>query len=181
MRRAGWTWRGAAAARRARARAGGGSGCQASRGARREEIDAALARVAGVDAQLASLQKAKTDAEVLAPAAGVVTQKLTEAGELASPRTPLVVITDLEHAWANLFVPEPMIPRIRLGQAATVFTDAGGPGVPGTITFISPTAEFTPRNVQTSEEDDRSSYDRQRRQLVCVLKSAPVDADIPLP
>jgi HlyD family secretion protein len=137
--------------------------------------------VAGVDAQLASLQKAKTDAEVLAPAAGVVTQKLTEAGELASPRTPLVVITDLEHAWANLFVPEPMIPRIRLGQAATVFTDAGGPGVPGTITFISPTAEFTPRNVQTSEEDDRSSYDRQRRQLVCVLKSAPVDADIPLP
>jgi len=153
-------------------------------GARREEIDAALARVAGVDAQLASLQKAKGDADVLAPAAGVVTQKLVEAGEIASPRTPLVVITDLDHAWANLFVPEPMIPRIRLGQAATVFTDAGGPGVPGTITFISPRAEFTPRNVQTSEERSKLVY----RIKVSVDNSSgvlkpgmPVDADIPLP
>jgi HlyD family secretion protein len=153
-------------------------------GARREEIDAALARVAGVDAQLASLQKAKSDAEVLAPVAGVVTQTLAEAGELASPRSPLVVITDLDHAWANLFVPEPMIPRIRLGQAATIFTDAGGQGVPGTITFISPKAEFTPRNVQTSEERSKLVY----RIKVSVDNSSgvlkpgmPVDADIPLP
>jgi HlyD family secretion protein len=44
------------------------------------------------------------------------------------------------------------VPRVTLGQAATVFTDAGGPGIGGTITFISPKAEFTPRNVQTAEE-----------------------------
>jgi HlyD family secretion protein len=152
-------------------------------GARQEEIDLALARVAAVDAQLASLEKAVRDAEVVAPAAGIVTLTLMEAGELASPRAPLLVITDLDRAWANLFVPEPMIPRIGLGRPATVFTDAGGPGVPGTITFVSPQAEFTPRNVQTAEERSKLVY----RIKVSVdnrsglLKPGmPVDADIPL-
>jgi HlyD family secretion protein len=63
--------------------------------------------------------------------------------------TPIVVVTDLDNAWANLFVPEPMVPRVKLGQAAKVVTDAGGEGLPGKVTFVSPKAEFTPRNVQT--------------------------------
>ena len=152
-------------------------------GSRAEEIDAARARVEAVDAQLASLRKTLTDAEVRAPAAGVVTQKLAEKGEVASPRMPLVVLTDLDHAWANLFVPEPMIPRVRLGQPASVFTDAGGSGIPGTITFVSPRAEFTPRNVQTAEERSKLVY----RIKVSVDNKAgvlkpgmPVDADLPL-
>ena len=127
-------------------------------GARPEEIDAARARVAAVDAQVAALEKNITDATVTAPLAGVVTQKLIDAGELVARGTPLVVVTDLDHAWANLFVPEPMIPRIALGQAATVVTDAGGAGLPGTVTFISSRAEFTPRNVQTSEERSKLVY-----------------------
>jgi len=153
-------------------------------GARREEIDAAAARVAGVDAQLATLKKAVGDAQVAAPVAGIVTQKLAEAGEIAAPRAPIVVITDLDHAWANLFVPEPMVPRLRLGQAATVFTDAGGQGLPGTITFVSPKAEFTPRNVQTAEERSKLVY---RIKVTVdnragVLKPGmPVDADVQLP
>jgi HlyD family secretion protein len=68
------------------------------------------------------------------------------------------VITDLDNAWANLFVPEPMIPRVAIGQPATVFTDAGGPGIEGKVTFISPRAEFTPRNVQTAEERSKLVY-----------------------
>ena len=86
---------------------------------------------------------------MVAPVGGIVTQKLADAGELVAPRAPLLVVTDLDHAWANLFVPEPMMPRLTLGQAATVLTDAGGEGLPGKVTFISPRAEFTPRNVQT--------------------------------
>ena len=152
-------------------------------GARPEEIDAARARVAGVDAQIASLQKAVGDAVVTASAAGLVTQKLAEAGELTMPRMPLVVITDLDNAWANLFVPEPMIPRVRLGQSATIFTDAGGPGLPGTITFVSSRAEFTPRNVQTAEERSKLVYRIKVRvdNKAGILKPGmPVDAEIPL-
>jgi HlyD family secretion protein len=127
-------------------------------GARPEEIDAARARVATVDAQIASLEKTVTDATVASPAAGIVTQKLADAGELVARGSPILVVTDLDNAWANLFVPEPMIPRIKVGQPATVLTDAGGEGLPGKVTFVSPRAEFTPRNVQTAEERSKLVY-----------------------
>jgi HlyD family secretion protein len=127
-------------------------------GARSEELDAARARIAAVDAQMAVLQKGLKDATVLSPAAGIVTQTLADVGEVVGPRTPLVVITDLDRAWANLFVPEPMVPRVKLGQSATVLTDAGGPGLTGKVTFVSPRAEFTPRNVQTADERSRLVY-----------------------
>jgi HlyD family secretion protein len=152
-------------------------------GARPQELDAARARVAAVDAKLAMLDKALQDAQVLAPVNGIVTTKLVDQGELIAPRTPLIVVTDLDHAWANLFVPEPMVPRVKIGQTATVFTDAGGAGLPGKVTFISPKAEFTPRNVQTADERSKLVYrikvsvDNSRG----VLKQGmPVDAELPL-
>ena len=126
-------------------------------GARPEEIDAARARVAAADAQIATWQKAIADATVVAPIAGVVTQKLADAGELAQPRASIVAITDLDHAWANVYVDEPAVPRLRVGQPATLFTDAGGQ-LPGTISNISTRAEFTPRNVQTAEDRSKLVY-----------------------
>jgi membrane fusion protein YbhG len=153
------------------------------KGSRPEEIDAGRARVAAADAQIAILEKSFHDAAVTAPAAGIVTQKLVDAGEIVMRGTPLVVITDLDHAWANLFVPEPVIPRIKLGQSARVHTDAGGQALTGSVTFISPKAEFTPRNVQTAEERSKLVY---RIKVTVdnrsgVLKSGmPVDAELGL-
>jgi HlyD family secretion protein len=153
-------------------------------GARSEEIDAARARVAGSDAQIAILEKALADATVVSPADGVVTQRLVEVGEVVAPRMPILVVTDLDRAWANLFVPEPFIPRVKLGQPATVFTDAGGPGIQGKVTFVSPRAEFTPRNVQTADERSKLVY----RIKVSVDNSGgvlkpgmPVDAELSVP
>lgn len=152
-------------------------------GARREEIDAARARLAAAAAQEASLQKTLGDATLLAPIVGVVTDKLVEVGEVIAPRTPVAVVTDLDHAWADVFVPEPSVPRIRVGQEATLFTDAGGSGIKGTITWISPKAEFTPRNVQTADERSKLVY-RVRVTVdnkEGILKQGmPVDAEIAL-
>ncbi|HEY6614489.1 MAG TPA: HlyD family efflux transporter periplasmic adaptor subunit [Vicinamibacterales bacterium] len=152
-------------------------------GTRPEEIQTARARVAAADAQIAVLEKSERDATVISPITGIVTQKLVDAGEIVARGTPLVVITDLDHAWANLFVPEPMVPRVTIGQAATVLTDAGGPGLEGKVTFVSPRAEFTPRNVQTAEERSKLVY----RIKVTVDNSAgvlklgmPVDAELKL-
>ena len=127
-------------------------------GARREEIEAARARVAVVDAQIAASEKAIADATVRAPPAGTITSKLVNVGEIVAPRAPLAVMTDLDHAWGEVFVDEPLVPRLALGQPATLHTDAGGAGLPGKVTFISPKAEFTPRNVQTAEERSRLVY-----------------------
>ena len=152
-------------------------------GARREEIDAARARVAVVDAQLAASEKAIADAQVIAPIAGVVTQKLADAGEVIARGTPLAVVTDLDRAWANIFVPEPAVPRIALGQDATLRTDAGGAAIQGKVTYISPRAEFTPRNVQTAEERSKLVYRIKvtvdNRQGV-LKQGMPVDAELAL-
>jgi HlyD family secretion protein len=152
-------------------------------GARPEEIDAARARIAAADAQIATWQKAIADARLIAPIAGIVTELLREAGEVVQPLAPILVITDLDRAWADVYVDEPVIPRLRIGQSAMVFTDAGGPGIPGVITFVSEKAEFTPRNVQTAEDRSKLVY----RVKITVdnkdgaLKSGmPVEADIPL-
>jgi HlyD family secretion protein len=71
---------------------------------------------------------------------------------------------------------------LRLGQAATVFTDAGGAGLQGTVSYISSKAEFTPRNVQTAEDRSKLVY----RVKVSVNNAAgtlkagmPVEAEIP--
>lgn len=151
-------------------------------GAQREALEAARARVAAVDAQLAVLEKMRSDAAVVAPVGGIVTQTLADAGEMIAPRMPLLVVTDLDHAWANLFVPEPLIPRVALGQAAAVLTDAGDT-LPGHVTYISPQAEFTPRNVQTADERSKLVY----RIKVAVDNTAgvlkpgmPVDAELTL-
>jgi HlyD family secretion protein len=152
-------------------------------GTRPEEIDAARAKVAAADAQIAVLDKSLSDAKVIAPVSGIVTQKLVDAGEIIAKGTPLVVVTDLDNAWANLFVPEPMVPRVKLGQSATVTTDAGGQALSGKVTFISPKAEFTPRNVQTAEERSKLVY-RIKVSVdnrAGVLKPGmPVDADLAL-
>ena len=151
-------------------------------GSRREEVDAARARVASVDAQIATLEKSKGDAEITAPIAGIVTERLLDSGEVVSPRAPIAVVADLDNAWAEVFVDEPMIPRIKLGQTATVFTDAGGPGLPGKVSYIASKAEFTPRNVQTAEDRSKLVY---RVKIAVdnrngILKQGmPVEADIP--
>jgi HlyD family secretion protein len=151
-------------------------------GARREEVDGARARVAAAAAQIATWEKTIADATVSAPVSGIVTEKLADTGELLQPRAPVVVVTDLDHAWANVYVDEPVVPRLRLGQAATVFTDAGGPGIPGKVSYIASKAEFTPRNVQTA--DDRSKLVYRVKISVSntngVLKTGmPVEAEIP--
>jgi HlyD family secretion protein len=153
------------------------------RGPRPQEITAARARMASADAQMATLEQNIKDATVTSPTGGLVTQKLADAGEILAPRTPIVNVVDLDHAWANIYIDEPLVPRLRLGQSATLFTDAGGAGLEGTVTFISPKAEFTPRNVQTAEERSKLVYrikvsvDNAKG----VLKQGmPVEADVPL-
>jgi HlyD family secretion protein len=64
---------------------------------------------------------------------------------------------DLDHAWANAYVEEPLVPRLKIDQAATVVTDAGDK-VDGRISFIASEAEFTPRNAQTADERAKLVY-----------------------
>jgi HlyD family secretion protein len=120
-------------------------------GSRAEELDAARARVATVEARIAQIEQQSKDAVVTSPLAGVVTEKVAEQGELLAVGAPLCVVTDLASAWLTIYVAEPDLGRIRLGQAVTVVTD-DGQSRQGKVTFIASRAEFTPKNVQTRDE-----------------------------
>jgi HlyD family secretion protein len=168
-------------AARERARAAAEVLARLKAGARTEEISAARARVAAAEAQIASLVKSQKDATLLSPVSGFVTAKLADAGEVIARGTPIVTVTDLDHAWANVYVDEPLVPQLKIGQPVALLTDAGQ-RVQGTITFISPKAEFTPRNVQTAEERTKLVY---RIKVTTdnregILKAGmPVEAEIP--
>jgi HlyD family secretion protein len=126
-------------------------------GSRPQEIDAARARVQTSDARIAQLEQQIKDATILSPVAGILTAKLAEAGELLAPGAGLAVVTDLAGAWLNVYVAEPDLGRIRLGQEAEVRTDDGQVRR-GHITFVASQAEFTPRNVQTRDERVKLVY-----------------------
>ena len=168
-------------AARERGRAAAEALARVRAGARTEEVAAARARVAATEAQIAALAENQADATLKSPVAGFVTAKLADAGEIVARGAPIVVVTDLDHAWANVYVDEPLVPRLKLGQTVALVTDAGQ-RIEGTITYISPKAEFTPRNVQTAEERTKLVY---RIKVTAdnrdgVLKPGmPVEAEIP--
>lgn len=121
-------------------------------GPRRQEIEGARAQKAAAEAMIAEIQQHITDATVLAPRDGVITARPTEPGEVLAPGALLEVLTDLARPWLTVYVDEPSLSRVRLGDAVAVRVDGRDKTFPGTVTFVSPVAEFTPKNVQTPEE-----------------------------
>jgi membrane fusion protein YbhG len=120
-------------------------------GSRPEEIDAARARLAAGEARIAQIEQQIADATVKSPVRGVVTEKIAEAGEILQAGAGLCVVTNLDEAWLTVYVAEPDLARVRLGQEVEVKTD-DGQSRRGKITFVASRAEFTPKNVQTRDE-----------------------------
>ena len=127
--------------------------------ARPEDVKAALARVDQAVYSVRLLEKSIQDCTVRSPTSGIVTEKLVEEGELAAPGTGLYVITDLDTVKLTIYVPETDLGNIRLGEEARIFIDSRpGAGFPGTVAYISPVAEFTPRDIQTKDERMKLVY-----------------------
>ncbi len=88
-----------------------------------------------------------------APFSGVILVRQTELGEVMQPGTPVVTLADLDHVWLRAYVSETDLGKIRWDQPATVTTDTyPGRKYPGHISFISSSAEFTPKSVETHQE-----------------------------
>ncbi len=126
---------------------------EAVEGSRKEDIAIARANVMEASATL-GLSRVNLDyATLRAPSAGVITVRQAELGEVVVPGTPVVTLADLDHIWLRAYIAEPDLGRIRWGQEATVTTDTyPGKQYRGRISFISSTAEFTPKSVQTYKE-----------------------------
>lgn len=125
---------------------------KAHAGPRREEIAQASAQEAAANAAVATLEQRVADCTVTAPRNGAITQRAAEPGEIQPPGGLLLVLTDVTNPWLEVWVDEPSLPFIHLGDEVRVHIDGQATPHTGTVSFVSPTAEFTPKNVQTPEE-----------------------------
>lgn len=121
-------------------------------GPRNEDIDQAKAQLDAAQADLALLQRQLADAELVSPTDGVVRNRLMEPGELATPQRPVFSIAITTPKWVRAYLSEADLSRVKVGAPAAVTVD-GAPDAPlqGRVGFISSTAEFTPKTVQTQE------------------------------
>ncbi len=121
--------------------------------ARPEEIQAAEARLAQAVGAVDLLKKTISDCTIMAPAGGIVTHKAVEPGELVTPGATIVTLAELDSVYVMIYVTENELGRIRLGGPAEITIDSFSDKVfEGRITYISPQAEFTPKNVQTKQD-----------------------------
>lgn len=121
-------------------------------GARSEEKAAARARLAAAEAQVKVLEQVLADSVIVSPIAGTVIEKLAEPGEFLPAGTPVVVVADLTHPWLEVYLDEPHLAHLRLGQTVKVKVDGRTDTFEGAVSFIAPQPEFTPKNVQTPDE-----------------------------
>jgi HlyD family secretion protein len=120
---------------------------------RTEEIRAAEARVGQALASADLLRKSISDCTITSPVAGVVTHRVAEPGEIVVPAATILTVSALDRVFLRVFVSEKELGRIRLGETAEVRIDAFPEmALAGKIVYISPEAEFTPKNVQTKED-----------------------------
>lgn len=153
-------------------------------GPRREDIEAARANLQATEAELALARIELEDATLTAPVAGVVRNRILEVGEMASPQRPVITLAPVHPVWVRAYLPETALGRVRPGMPARVTTDTFPDKVyDGWIGFISPTAEFTPKSVQTEEVRTRLVY--QVRVMVCnprgeLRLGMPAEVAIPL-
>jgi HlyD family secretion protein len=113
---------------------------------KRADIDRERAQVGLIDSQLG-------DTVAASPIDGVVLVKSANVGEILAPGTTVMTIGDIDHPWLRGYINERDLGRVKLGTKAKISTDSyPGKVYWGRVSFIASEAEFTPKQIQTSEE-----------------------------
>lgn len=120
---------------------------------RKEEIDQARANlnkaIGGVDL----LKKSLSDSYVISPINGFLVKTFVDRGESVTPMSSLFKVSDLDVVELVIYVSTLELGYLKLGQKAEVTIDTYKDKIyEGKVTYISPEAEFTPKNIQTKDE-----------------------------
>jgi len=120
---------------------------------RPEELMQAKANLDKALANVNLIQKHLSDCYVTSPSSGFITKKFIEAGETAGMMSSLFQVADLSSVELVIYIPETELGKIKLNQQAEISVDTfPEKNFEGKVFYISPEAEFTPKNIQTQEE-----------------------------
>jgi HlyD family secretion protein len=149
---------------------------------KQQELAARQAEIAKNRAQAGITKTQIDDTVIIAPIDGVVLVKPAEAGEVIAAGTTVASLGDLDRPWLRAYINETDLGRVKLGQRAKLSTDSfPGKTYEGVVSFISPDAEFTPKQIQTKEERVKLVYrikievDNSHHEL---KDNMPVDAEL---
>ena len=121
--------------------------------ARPEELQQAEANLNRAIASVNLIKKNLRDCYVTSPSNGFIVKKFVEKGESVAAMSPLFQVANLSTVELVIYIPETKLGMVKLGQIAEITTDTYPDKIyEGRISFISPEAEFTPKNIQTKEE-----------------------------
>jgi len=126
---------------------------QLERGTRPEDIAAARAELQRQEQRLQYLRRQLNETQIVAPSDGVIQSIDLRPGDLVEAGRPVAKLLEPGEMWVRVYVPEPKLGSVRLGQTAYVTVDTWpDKKFPGRVVEISDRAEYTPRNVQTMEQ-----------------------------
>ena len=128
---------------------------RAASSARTQEkiVEAAKMRVVQARAQLADIDAQLAEMQVIAPTDSILEVLSVKVGDVLAPNREVATLILPEHLWVRVYVPEPWLGLIKVGDPVRVRVDSfPGKDFDGAVEQINRQAEFTPRNVQTVED-----------------------------
>lgn len=127
--------------------------------AEEKSLDAARMRIVQMHAQFTEIEAELRELNVVAPNDCVVEVLNVKVGDVLAPNEELATLILPQHLWVRVYVPEPWLGYIKLGQEVRARVDSfGDEEFTGTVEQINRQAEFTPRNVQTVEDRIRQVF-----------------------
>jgi HlyD family secretion protein len=122
------------------------------RGARHEEIVRAEANVQSRTSALAEENERLARYILRAQSKGSILDVTVKPGEMAAPGTPAVTMADVDHPYAEVFVPEGRLGTTQVGAPCEVHVDALADAFHGIVEYVSPDAEFAPKFLFSDRE-----------------------------
>ncbi len=139
-----------------------------SRKSAEASLSTTRAELARIEAEINRIMREQVDCYPLAPIEGIVTEKYVEIGELVNPGKAVFKISQLNSLWVKVYLPSGDFASVKVGDVATIDTEAGERQYQGKVVWTSEEAEFTPKNVQT---------EKSRANLVYAVKVAVDNTD----
>jgi HlyD family secretion protein len=123
------------------------------------ELQTAKQQVEAAQANAATIQTRINDATLTSPIIGRVLYRLAEPGEVLAPGGKALTLVDLEDVYMEIFLPSEQAASVKIGAEGRITVDFDTRhAIPGYVSFVSPEAQFTPKQVETRTEREKLMF-----------------------